>query len=122
MDAKQVDDCLLSVLNELPYFSNIGTFLLIRLADHAAQLNGFRSTRQVDENSWKYVDDKYNELVDRLKYNIYEATNYLKDSHTYKDSILDLADNDLRDLLEETLFDMTIFETHAIFHENFFKE
>ena len=122
MDAREVDYKLLQLLNNLPYFSNIGTCLLIRLADHAAQLNGFRSTRYVNDNSWKDVDENYIELVNRLNYNIYEATNYLKNDHVYSDFIFSLTESELDDLLEDTLFNMTILGTHNVFHESFFRE
>lgn len=121
MDAKQIDSLLLLLLNELPYFSNVGTSLLIRLADHAAQLNCFRSTRQVNDNAWKDVDTKYAELVSSLQHQIYEATNYLNSEHTYKDSVFKLDNDEIINLLEDTLFEMTSFGSHVIFIENFFK-
>lgn len=119
MNSNQIDGLLLSSLDNLPYFSKTGTCLLLRLADYAAQINGFRSTRHVDEGSWKYVDDKYFELVDILKNQIYESMCYIKEDHIYNDSILELSKDEIDNLLEDTLFEMTTCDSRVIFEEKF---
>lgn len=94
---------------------------MIRLSDYAAQINGFRSTRQMNENKIEEIDEQYNYLLRILEYQIAEAVDYLNKEHIYNKDILDLNDNLLEDLLLETLFNMTIMDCKSIFEEAFFK-
>jgi hypothetical protein len=121
MDVQQMDNKILFILKDLPYFSKLGTFICIRLADYAAQMCGCRSTRQIDDNKLDDIDDQYNYLIDLLKYYIAYIIEYLNTNHKYKKSVLELNDDQLEDLLIDTLFNMTIMDYKNIFIECFFE-
>ena len=121
MNSQQVDDRLLALLNELPYFSRLGTCLLIRLADHAAQICGCRSTRQVDDSKWEDVDEQFNMLLTTLYSQIHEGKEYLNNPHTYKQSILLLNDDSLENYLEDVLYEMSIYDCSYSFIDMFFE-
>lgn len=119
MNSQQVDDKLLAMLKDLPYFSRLGTCISIRLADHAAQLCGCRSTRQVDDSLVDDVSDKFDELVINLQSQINECVSYIKKDHTYKPSILEMDDDHLENLLEDALYDMVMYDYSYSFIEYF---
>lgn len=122
MDSVRIDKKLIESLNDIQYISNLRTCLLVRIADYAAQLCGCRSTRQVADHQSVDVDNKYYELLHRLLYNIPECYDYINNDHTYKESILQLNDDELELLLEDALFEMIQFDNHAIFAEYFFEQ
>ena len=119
MEAQQIDNHLISLLHDLPYFSILSTSLQIRLADHAAALCGCRSTRQMDDINIKDVDDTYCELMSFLQICIYECLNVLEASHEFSSSVKELNESDIEILLENTLYEMTICGCKNIFNENF---
>lgn len=118
----RIDKKLIESLNDIQYISNLRTCLLVRIADYAAQLCGCRSTRQVADHQSVDVDNKYYELLHRLLYNIPECYDYINNDHIYKESILQLNDDELELLLEDALFEMIQFDNHAIFAEYFFEQ
>ena len=121
MDCQRVDNILLALLDELPYFSRLGTCLCIRFADYAAQLCGYRSTRQVDDSHVDDVSDQFDLLINNLHSQIYECKLYIEEQcHTYKDSIFLMNDYDIEILLESVLYEMTIHDDHRIFVESFY--
>ena len=120
MNTQQIDDHLRSVLNSLPFFSRLGTCLAIRLADHAANICGYRSTRQVDDSKSDDVEENYNELLNTLQYQISECIEYIDGDHTYKDEIYSIDEDSLEYLIEDVLFEMTIYDCSLIFKEMMF--
>ena len=122
MDSMRVDKKLIESLNDIQYISNLRTCLLVRIADYAAQLCGCRSTRQVADHQSVDVDNKYYELLHRLLYNIPECYDYINNDHIYKESILQLNDDELELLLEDALFEIIQFDNHSIFAEYFFEQ
>lgn len=120
MNAQQIDDRLRSMLNSLPFFSRLGTFLRIRLADHAAQMCGCRSTRQVDDSKLDDIEENYNELLNTLQCQISECIEYIDDSHIYKDEIYSISEDEFENLIEDVLFEMTIYDCRSIFKEMMF--
>lgn len=120
MSSQQVDSKLLALLKDIPYFSRLGTCLSIRLADYAAQLCGYRSTRQIDDYGSEEVSDQFYILVIELQSHIDEVLYYIDGAHAYKQGISELNDDDLELLLEDTLFDMVYFNCSYIFKEKFF--
>jgi len=121
MESQQVDTKLLALLKDLPYFSRLGTCLSIRLADHAAQLCGYRSTRQVDDSHFDDVSDQFDILINNLYTQISECVLYIKEPHVYKSVILGMNDLDIELLLEDVLFEMTHLDNRFIFTEQFFE-
>jgi len=121
MESQQVDEKLLALLKELPYQSRLGTSLLIRLADYAAQLCGCRSTRQIDDLLSDDVEDFFNSLVDSLSDIVLDIQSYIESEHKYKESLFDLDDYDLEILLEDTLYSIIEYDSSEIFIENFFE-
>jgi len=119
MGSQQVDDKLLALLKDLPYFSRLGTCISIRLADHAAQLCGCRSTRQIDDSLVDDVSDRFDELIINLHSQISECVSYIKIDHTYKPSVLEMNDDELECLLEDALYDMVIHNYSYSFIEYF---
>ena len=119
MNSQQVDTKLLALLKDLPYFSRLGTSLSISLADHAAQLCGCRSSRQVDDSNSDDVSDQFDALVNNLHTHIHECILYIEDEHTYKQSILEMHDSELEILLENTLYEMICLDCRHIFADNF---
>ena len=119
MNSQQVDTKLLALLKDLPYFSRLGTSLSISLADHAAQLCGCRSSRQVDDSNSDDVSDQFDALVNNLHTHIHECILYIEDEHTYKQSILEMNDSELEILLENTLYEMICLDCRHIFADNF---
>lgn len=119
MESQRVDAKLLALLNDLPYLSRLGTCLSIRLADHAAQLCGFRSTRQVDYSHSDDVSDQFDLLINNLHSQIQECISSIKEPHIYRSHILKMSDNDIEILLETTLFEMVCSDCRFIFAENF---
>lgn len=117
MNSQQIDDRLRSMLNSLPFFSRLGTCLMIRLADHAAQMCGYRSTRQVDDSNADDVEENYNELLNTLQCQITECIEYIDDDHVYKDEIYSIDEDALENLIEDILFEMTIYDCRLIFKE-----
>lgn len=120
METQQLDKRIQSVLESLPYFSKLGTWLCIKLSDYAAQLNGCRSTRQMNDNQIADIDEQYQYLLNTLLYQIYEAITFLKEDHIYKQEILEMSDDELENLIIETLFSMTILDCRNIFIDYFF--
>jgi hypothetical protein len=120
MDAQQLDKQIQSVLENLPYFSKLGTWLCIKLSDYAAQLNGCRSTRQMNDNQIADIDEQYQYLLDILSYQIHEAITLLKEDHIYKQEVLEMDDDELENLIVETLFSMTVLDCRNIFVDYFF--
>lgn len=120
MDAQQLDKQIQSVLENLPYFSKLGTWLCIKLSDYAAQLNGCRSTRQMNDNQIADIDEQYQYLLNILLYQIHEAINLLKEDHIYKQEVLEMSDDELENLIVETLFSMTVLDCRNIFVDYFF--
>lgn len=115
MESQQVDDRLLALLNELPYFSKLGTCLLIRLADHAAQICGCRSTRQVDDSKWEDVDEQFNILVMILSDITYELKEFIKLPHIYKEFIYTISEEDLELYLEDILYYAVAYDEDLIY-------
>ena len=122
MNSQQVDAVLLALLSELPYLSRLGTCLQIRLADYAAQECGCRSTRQILESLNEEVEDHYLFLLNLLSYYIYECIKYLKNTHKYKQNILEMNEDNLELTLEAALFNMVIFDCSNIFVEFFLED
>ena len=119
MESQQVDTKLLALLKDLPYFSRLGTCLSIRLADYAAQLCGYRSTRQVDDSHSDDVSDQFDILINNLYSQIHECITYIKEPHAYKQSILEMDDCEIEVLLETALFEMVHLDCRSIFVEYF---
>ena len=119
MNSQQVDNKLLALLKDLPYFSILGTSLSISLADHAAQLRGCRSSRQVDDTHSDDVSDKFDDLINNLHSHIHECILYIECDHIYKQSIFELDDSELEILLENTLYEMVCLDCRHIFADNF---
>ena len=119
MNSQHVDSKLLALLKDLPYFSRLGTSLSISLADHAAQLCGYRSSRQVDDSNSDDVSDKFDALINNLHTHIHECILYIEDDHTYKQSIFEMCDSELETLLESTLYEMICLDCRRIFADNF---
>ena len=120
MNAQQVDDRLRSMLKSLPFFSRLGTCLGIRLADHAAQICGCRSTRQMDDSKAEDIDETFSQLLNTLQSQINECIQYLDEEHIYKEEIDALDSDSLECLLEDILFEMTIYDCRSIFREMMF--
>jgi len=119
MNAQQLDKQIQSILENL-HFSKLGTWLCIKLSDCAAQLNGCRSTRQMNDDQIADIDDQYQRLRNVLLHQIYEAMDFLKEDHIYKQEVLEMDDDKLEELLVETLFSMTVFNCRNIFVDCFF--
>ena len=119
MNSQQVDNKLLAWLKDLPYFSRLGTSVSISLADHAAQLCGCRSSRQVDDNHSDDVSDQFDALINNLHSHIHECILYIEGDHIYKQSIFELDDNELETLLENTLYEMVCLDCRHVFADNF---
>ena len=119
MNSQQVDNKLLALLKDLPYFSRLGTSLSISLSDHAAQLCGCRSSRQVDDIRSDDVSDQFDALVNNLHSHIHECIFYIESDHTYKPSIFELDDNELETLLENTLHEMVCLDCRHVFADKF---
>lgn len=119
MNSQQVDNKLLALLKDLPYFSRLGTSVSISLADHAAQLCGCRSSRQVDDRHSDDVSDQFDALINNLHSHIHECILYIESDHTYKQSIFELDDNELEILLENTLYEMVCLDCRHVFADNF---
>ena len=119
MNSQQVDNKLLALLKDLPYFSRLGTSVSISLADHAAQLCGCRSSRQVDDSRSDDVSDQFDALVNNLHSHIHECILYIESDHTYKQLIFELDDNELEILLENTLYEMVCLDCRHVFADNF---
>lgn len=120
MNAQQIDDRLRSLLNSLPFFSRLGTCLGIRLADHAAQICGCRSTRQIDDSKIDDIEDSHNQLLNTLYNQIQECKLCLDDEHVYKSEIYSCDEDSLERLIEDALFEMTIYDCVSIFREMMF--
>lgn len=119
MNSQQVDNKLLALLKDLPYFSRLGTSVSISLADHAAQLCGCRSSRQVDDSRSDDVSDQFDALINNLHSHIHECILYIESDHTYKQSVFELDDNELEILLENTLYEMVCLDCRHVFADNF---
>lgn len=119
MNSQQVDNKLLALLKDLPYFSRLGTSLSISLADHAAQLCGCRSSRQVDDVNSDDVSDQFDALINNLHTHIHECILYIESDHIYKQSIFELDDSELEILLEITLCEMVCLDCRHVFADNF---
>ena len=119
MNSQQVDNKLLALLKDLPYFSRLGISVSISLADHAAQLCGCRSSRQVDDSHSDDVSDKFDALINNLHSHIHECILYIESDHAYKQSIFELDDNELETLLENTLYEMVCLDCRHVFADNF---
>ena len=109
----------MALLKDLPYFSRLGTSVSISLADHAAQLCGCRSSRQVDDRHSDDVSDQFDALINNLHSHIHECILYIESDHTYKQSIFELDDNELEILLENTLYEMVCLDCRHVFADNF---
>jgi hypothetical protein len=120
MESQQVDIKLLAMLKDLPYFSRLGVCISIRLADYAAQLCGCRSSRQIDGNLSDDVSEQFDSLINSLKSNTAECILYIENKHNYKQDVLEMSDENLELLLEDTLYEMIQFNCRHIFVENFF--
>lgn len=121
MGCREVDDKLVKMLHDMNYFSRLKTCLFVRLADHAAQLCGCRSTRQIDEGKNEDVDKAFDSLILILFDCIRESLDYISSNHTYLDQIYELNEDSLEILLEDTLYEMTTSDCKSIFTEKFFK-
>lgn len=119
MNSQQVDNKLLALLKDLPYFSRLGTSLSISLADHAAQLCGCRSSRQVDDSYSDDVSCQFDALVNNLHSHIHECILYIESDHIYKQSIFEMCDSELEILLESTLYEMVCLDCRHVFADNF---
>lgn len=114
------DNKLKSLLCDAKGFSKLHTCLEIRLSDHAAQLCGCRSTRQLSDDVLEDIEIKYNELMNLLSENILECFSYLEKDHVYNTKVLDFSDDLLENYLEDTLYYMTVENYTSYFNENFF--
>lgn len=121
MNTGEVDKLLFSLLFDVRCHSRLLTCLSVRLADHAAQLCGHRSTRQIREGCENEVEDSFNELMNILNSNLHECEAFLQDTHSFKDEIINFDDEQIEILLEDTLYEMTIYDCASIFVEKFFK-
>ena len=109
----------MALLKDLPYFSKLGTSISISLADHAAQLCGCRSSRQVDDVNSDNVSDQFDALINNLHTHIHECILYIEDDHIYKQSIFEMDDSELEILLENTLYEMICLDCRHVFADNF---
>lgn len=117
MDSKQVDDLLLTELRYARCGSKLRTSLGIRLADHASNLNGFRSSRQIPGDKKDEVEESSNKLMDRLIVCSYEYEFIIEDNnHTYKSVIYEMSSDEIELVLENCLFDSII---HSNFRDTF---
>lgn len=119
MKPKEVDEFLLVSIKDLPYFSLLGTCLSVRLADHAAQMNGCRSTRQIDDLVDDKIESTFNDLIRELQDSAEEISLIINSDHEYLSDILSLNTDKLEILLEDTLYDMTIYNDYKIFSDRF---
>lgn len=119
MKPKEVDEFLLVSIKDLPYFSLLGTCLSVRLADHAAQMNGCRSTRQIDDLVDDKIENTFNDLIRELQDSVEEISLIINSDHEYLSEILSLNTDKLEILLEDTLYDMTIYNDCKIFFDRF---
>ena len=120
MDTKQIDDMLLSVLKSFPYFSRLWVCLSIKIADHAAQMHGYRSTRYIDDSKSRDVDETFFQLLNTLCFHVNECICYLEEEHSYKEEISTLNLDLLECLLEDVLFEMTTYDCSSIFKDMMF--
>lgn len=119
MKPKEVDEFLLVSIKDLPYFSLLGTCLSVRLADHAAQMNGCRSTRQIDDLVGDKIENTLNDLIRELQDSAEEISLIINGDHEYLSDILSLNTDKLEILLEDTLYDMTVYSDYKIFSDRF---
>lgn len=119
MEEKCVNEFLLNQLKYLLIASRLRVSLSIKLADHAAQLMGYRSTRQV--NNKDDVEKIYINLINTLTYIVYRCMDFLNEEHFIKANILSMDLSTLENMLETALFESTIYSDYRIFKEYFFK-
>jgi hypothetical protein len=121
MNQKQLDDLIQKLLDGLKYCSRFGTCLGIRVADYSAQICGYRSTRQVDDNNIDDVHEQFENLMMDLDPHIQECLMCIKLPHTYKQAILEMNELEVECTLETALYEMIIFDCSLIFSEYFFE-
>ena len=119
---EQVDAFLLSTLNDIEYFSTLGTCLQLRLADYAAQQCGCRSTRQIRDNVADDIEEIFQFYLNLIPYYTYECVKYINGIHSYRRDILAMSDGDIEELLETSLFNMIVFDCSRIFAEYFLSD
>lgn len=117
-----MDDKLLDLLSGLTQYNNsrFKTCICIQLADYAAQMMGYRSTRQIDDSGIEDVENNYNELFDKFLTMVSEYQ-YLVE-HRDKDYKKELESLDLLAielLLEEALIKSVLFDDVNVFSEMF---
>lgn len=118
-----MDDKLIKMLNDLQYTSQLKTSICIQLADYAAQMMGYRSTRQINSNDEDKVEELYTELLNKLLSISDECRSLIERNQlVYRKEILLLNDDDLINKLEDTLFNAVIFNDSKIFVENFIED
>lgn len=117
---ENTDTLILSLLKNFPYFSTVAASLSVRLSDYAAQLVGFRSTRQVNALSKDLVSERHSLLLNSLYFHVREVIRYIENPHVYKEGIENLSSDDLELLLENALYEMVVFDDRRIFAEQFF--
>lgn len=122
MDSKQIDDLILTELRFARCGSRLRTSISIKLADHAAHLNGFRSSRQIPGDKKDDVEDSFQELIDCLVNCTYEYSSILEKPHIYKDTILTMSSEDIEVLLEDCLYDSIVYDDYSSTFNRFFLE
>lgn len=115
-----IDEKIKHMLHEANGFSRLNTCLGVRLSDHAAQLCGCRSTRQISDGASDDVEIEFFSLLNKLHDNIIECLSYLEDSHVYNNKVLSLNDESLEQYLEDVLYYMTVENYKSYFYECFF--
>ena len=118
---RRIDELLNSLLNDVLTFSVIKTSICIKLSNYAVQQNGCRSIFQLDESKLDSIEEEYSFLMKMLDYHAHKCIEYLSEPHEYNDVIYKLDDLSLEHLLENTLFEMIVFDSYFIFAEQFFK-
>lgn len=99
-----MDETLLLLLKDIKYFSRFKTCICIRLADYAAQMLGYRSTRHLDEASSDLVEELYQDLLYRLLEASYEYISLIESrTSNYKQEILNLSIEEIELELEDIL-------------------
>lgn len=119
-NAEYIDEKLKCLLHEAEGFSQLNTCLGVRLSDHAAQLCGCRSTRQISDSVADDVELTFFDLLNRLHDNIIECLSYLENDHVYNDNVMSFNDETLSKYLEDVLYYMTVENYRSYFYESFF--
>ena len=101
--------------------SNFKTYLIIKIADLAAQSLGFRSTRQVGDGRKNEVTELFNDYLDQLVSLVYEYKYIIDHNEECNESTLKLSDEELESKLIEVILYSLLFNDVSFFNETFFE-